>query len=76
MLSALPVLALVGLGYGVPKIRPLLAGVAFGAAAFFVVEAVAPTVSLAWLGASLSGPWLLANAIIVAGLGRLVVRSA
>ncbi len=65
--SALIPLALLALGYSVPKLRPLLVGLAIGFAAHLMFFAVVPMT----MGCSL---WLGANALACLGLARLAVR--
>jgi serine protease len=66
--SALIPLVLLVVGYGVPRARPLLAGVAIGVAAHLAFFAAVPAV----LGTS--AIWLLANALVCVGLARLALR--
>jgi serine protease len=65
--SALIPLALLAIGYSVPKLRPLLVGLAIGFAAHLAFFAIVPMTA----GCSL---WLGANALACLGLARLAVR--
>ena len=65
--SALIPMVLLAVGYGVPKLRGLIAGLAVGVAAHLVFFAVVPMMA----GSSL---WLAANAIACLGLARLALR--
>ena len=65
--SALIPLGLLAVGYGVPKLRPLLVGLAIGVAAHLAFFAVAPLTT----GCAL---WLAGNALACLGLARLAVR--
>ncbi len=67
-LAALPLL-LVGLLYGVERLRPWIAGACFGIAGFAVTEALCPTETF---GGWLAGPVLVLVAAGVALLGRQV----
>jgi serine protease len=49
---------------------PLVVGLSLGFAAYLLVEAVSPTVRLAWLPSMVAGPWLLAHAGVAIWLGR------
>ena len=49
---------------------PLIVGLALGFAAYLLVEAVAPTMRLAWLPAIVVGPWLLGHAAAATWLAR------
>jgi serine protease len=62
--TALVPMGLLVLGYGAPRLRPLLAGVAAGFAAHLAFGAVAATDVL----------WMAGNAIACVGLARLTLR--
>ncbi len=65
--SALIPLGLLAVGYGIPKARAPLAGLAVGVAAHLAVYAVIPMVA--------SNPaWLLMNAVACLGLAHLALR--
>jgi serine protease len=66
--SALIPLALLAVGYGFPKARAPLAGLAVGIAAHLAVFAVVPAVF------GIGTLWLVANAIICVGIARLALR--
>jgi len=70
--AALPLAAL-AIGYGMPKLRPALAGLAIGVAAHLAFFAVAPLTMLHYapLTASL---WLGFNAVVCLVLARLALR--
>jgi hypothetical protein len=70
--SALVPLVLLAIGYSVPRLRGLLAGVAIGVAAHLAFFAVVPMVSVSVLG--LSSLWLLVNAAACLALARLALR--
>ena len=74
--SALVPLGLLGLGYGVPKARVVLAGVAVGVAAHLAFFAVVPMMSIQYMPAAfgLGTIWLAINAIACLGLARLALR--
>jgi serine protease len=65
--SALVPLALLAVGYGVPKARPILAGVAVGVAAHLAFFAAVPMASISVL-------WLAANAVACIAIARLALR--
>jgi len=73
--SALLPLALLAVGYGIPKARAPLAGLAIGVAAHLAFFAAVPLAQVhvpALLGI---GPlWLAANALVCLGLARLALR--
>ena len=66
--SALAPLALLALGYGVPRLRAPLAGVAVGVAAHLAFFAVVPSVY------GLTSLWLVANAVACVLLARLALQ--
>jgi serine protease len=70
--SALAPVALVALGYSLPRMRGVLAGFAFGVAGHLVAQIVAPTVDIRYLPAD--ALWLGANAALAATVGYLVAR--
>jgi len=73
--SALVPLVLLAVGYGVPKLRAPLAGLAVGVAAHLAFFAVVPMASVhvpAVLG--IGAIWLVANALICLALARLALR--
>jgi serine protease len=70
--SALVPMVLLAIGYSVPRLRGLLAGVAVGVAAHLAFFAVVPMVSVNVVG--LSSLWLLANAVACLALARLALR--
>jgi len=63
-------LGLVALLYGRKTIRPWLVAGCFGFAGVLAVEAILPSSSFGWMPTPVVGPWLLANAVMVALLGR------
>ncbi len=73
--SALIPLALLAIGYGVPKLRAPLAGLAIGFAAHLAFFAVVPFVTVhvpALFG--VGALWLAVNALVCIGLARLALR--
>ncbi|HEX5062389.1 MAG TPA: S8 family serine peptidase [Kofleriaceae bacterium] len=74
--SALVPLALLAVGYGVPKLRAPLAGLAIGVAAHLAFFAVVPMTQLHYvpLGFGLASIWLGLNAIACVLLARLALR--
>jgi serine protease len=71
--AALPVLG-VGLLYGVGKLRPAVAGVAFGVAGALLFGAIAYVADVAFIPDFLDRAWLLANAGLAAVIGIFVLR--
>ncbi|MBA3502489.1 MAG: S8 family peptidase [Myxococcota bacterium] len=73
--SALIPLALLAVGYGVPKLRAPLAGLSVGIAAHLAVFAVVPFASVQVPAVFGIGTlWLAINAAICVGLARLALR--
>ncbi len=74
--SALVPLGLRALGYGVPKRRGLLAGLAIGVAAHLAFFAVVPMTQLHYVphAFGLASIWLVANAIACLALARVALR--
>ena len=74
--SALVPLALLAIGYSVPKARVVLAGVAVGVAAHLAFFAVVPMLSVQYMPAAfgLGTIWLAINAVACLGLARLALR--
>src|SRR5690606_1058469 len=74
--SALVPLALLAVGYGVPRLRAPLAGVAIGVAAHLAFFAVVPLTDIKWMPAAfgLESIWLAVNAIACVVLARLALR--
>lgn len=70
--SALIPLGLLAVGYGVPKLRAPLAGLAIGFAASMIFAVVAPTMTVA--APIASSIWLAVNAAVCVGLARLALR--
>ncbi|HZJ64660.1 MAG TPA: S8 family serine peptidase [Kofleriaceae bacterium] len=73
--SALVPLVLLAVGYGVPRARGLLAGVAVGVAAHLAFFAAVPLAAVhvpAMLGTGTL--WLLGNAVVCLALARLALR--
>jgi serine protease len=67
--AALPLLA-VALFLSTKKLRPVVVGLAFGTAAYLMVEALVPTVRWSFGPALLAGPWLLLQAGVAGWVGR------
>ncbi len=74
--SALLPLALLAVGYGVPKARAPLAGLAIGVAAHLAFFAVVPMTQLHYVPGvfGLASMWLAANAVACVLLARLALR--
>jgi serine protease len=74
--SALVPLALLAIGYGVPKLRGVLAGIAIGVAAHLAFFAVVPLTSLHYVphAFGFASVWLLANAAACLAFARLALR--
>jgi serine protease len=74
--SALVPLALLAVGYGMPKLRAPLAGLAIGVAAHLAFFAVVPMTQLHYvpLGFGLASMWLVLNAIACVLLARIALR--
>jgi serine protease len=74
--SALVPLGLLALGYGVPKLRAPLAGLAIGVAAHLAFFAVVPMTSVQYMPSAfgLESIWLVANAIACVLLARAALR--
>lgn len=74
--SALVPLALLVVGYGFPRARPVLAGVAVGVAAHLAFFAVVPLTTLHYVPGifGLASIWLIVNAVACVALARLALR--
>ncbi|NVB78169.1 MAG: hypothetical protein HOV81_07235, partial [Kofleriaceae bacterium] len=74
--SALVPLGLLALGYGVPKLRAPLAGLAIGVAAHLAFFAVVPMTSVQYMPSAfgLEAMWLALNAVICLFLARLALQ--
>jgi serine protease len=74
--SALVPLLLLAVGYSVPKLRGVLAGVAIGCAAHLVFFAVVPMTTLHYVphAFGLASIWLVANAAACLALARVALR--
>jgi len=74
--SALVPLALLAVGYGVPKARPVLAGVAVGVAAHLAFFAVVPLTAVQYVPSffGLASIWLVVNAVACVALARIALR--
>jgi serine protease len=74
--SALVPLLLLAVGYSVPKLRGVLAGVAIGCAAHLVFFAVVPMTTLHYVphAFGLASIWLVANAVACLALARVALR--
>jgi serine protease len=71
--AALPVLG-VGLLYGVAKLRPAVAGLAFGVAGALLFGAIAYVADVRFVPDFLDRAWLFANAGLAAVIGVVVAR--
>ncbi|HEY1554761.1 MAG TPA: S8 family serine peptidase [Kofleriaceae bacterium] len=74
--SALVPLVLLAIGYSVPKLRGVLAGVAVGVAAHLAFFAVVPMTTMHYVphAFGLASIWLVANALACLALARLALR--
>ena len=74
--SALVPLGLLAIGYGVPKLRAPLAGLAIGVAAHLAFFAVVPMTTVQWMPSvfGLESIWLAVNAVACVLLARLALR--
>jgi len=72
--SALIPMALLAVGYGVPKLRAPLAGLAVGVAAHLVFAAIAPSTSVSAPLIGMATVWLAINAMICVALARIALR--
>jgi serine protease len=74
--SALVPLALLAIGYGAPKLRGLLAGLAIGVAAHLAFFAVVPMTPLHMVphAFGIAAIWLMANAVACLALARVALR--
>lgn len=74
--SALIPMILLAIGYGVPKARPVLAGLAVGVAAHLAFFAAVPMTTLHYVPAvfGLGVFWLVLNAVACVGIARLALR--
>jgi serine protease len=71
--SALIPLGLVALGYGVRRLRPLVAGISIGVAAHLAFFAAVPLAAVQ-LPSALGTLWLALNALACLGIARLALR--
>ena len=74
--SALAPLALVGVLYGVARLRPALAGFAYGVAGALLFAAVSGLVDVSFVPSFLDRAWLAANAALAAVLATSVLRKS
>jgi serine protease len=74
--SAIVPLALLAVGYGVPRLRGLLAGLAIGVAAHLAFFAVVPLTQLHYVPHALgvASFWLIGNAVACLAMARLALR--
>ena len=74
--SALVPLGLLAVGYGVPRARVPLAGLAVGVAAHLAFFAVVPMITVSYMPSvfGLGSIWLAFNAVVCLGLARLALR--
>jgi serine protease len=75
-MSALIPFGLLAVGYGMPRVRVALAGLAVGFAAHLAIAALAPATSIAWMPVIFGVPalWLAVNAVACLGIARLALR--
>ncbi|MBK7536774.1 MAG: peptidase S8 [Myxococcales bacterium] len=73
--SALLPLGLLTVGYGVRRLRPLLAGLSIGVAAHLLFHLVVPMTEIQYMPAAfgVEGIWLAVNALVALGLARLAL---
>jgi hypothetical protein len=72
--SLLLPLGLTALGYGVPRLRGVLAGFGFGVAGALLFAAIAGSFDVRLIPNLLDRPWLAANALASATLATAVLR--
>ncbi len=74
--SALVPMALVGLGYGVKRLRPVVAGFAIGVAAHLMFQAAWELTGVRWVPSmfGFGQIWLIVNALICLAAAYLVAR--
>ena len=72
--SAFLPVAAVALLYGVRRLRPTLAGLAFGVAGALLFAACAYTADIHFVPDILDRAWLAVNALLATGLGALLLR--
>ncbi len=74
--SALIPFALLAVGYGVPKLRAPLAGIAVGVAAHLVFTAITPAMALSYVPSmfGFATIWLALNAVVCVLLARVALR--
>jgi serine protease len=73
--SALLPIVSVALLYGVARLRPALAGLAFGVAGSLLFAACAYTADIRFVPDFLDRAWLAANVFLATGIGALVLRT-
>ena len=76
--SALAPLALLALGYGLPRLRAPLAGVAIGVAAHLLFHVAVPMTEIQYMPSAfgVESLWLAFNALVAIGLARLAMTPA
>lgn len=74
--SALVPLALLAVGYGVPRLRALLAGLSVGVAAHLLFFVAVPLTEVRYMPAAFGVEtiWLLANSFVAVALARLALK--
>jgi hypothetical protein len=72
--SAIAPLGLIVLLYGVARLRPALAGFAFGVAGALMFAAIAGVINVAYVPDFLDRAWLATHACIAALFGTAVIR--
>lgn len=75
-MSAILPFGLLALGYGMPRLRVALAGLAVGFAAHLAIAAIVPGFTVSWMPMVFGLPsiWLAVNALVCLGLARLALR--
>ena len=71
--AAIP-LALLAVGYGIPRLRVALAGLAVGVAAHLAFFAVVPMTALHYVPFGFASLWLAVNAVMCVLIARIALR--
>jgi serine protease len=76
--SAMAPLALLAVGYGVPRLRPVLAGLSIGVAAHLLFYIAVPLTEVRYMPAAFGVEtiWLACNAFVAVALARIAIKPA